>query len=140
MTDTASIDRFVQRIRDAYDAVFAAERAERGYGCPFHLSRCWCSAPSPAQPCWICGYYPMYGLTNSSLPKNGCTRERFISVAERNGGIAVWYFASFRRVLAYQPGTTFQAKIDGLVEDAKTWEGVPSPAKVWDVLHAAERA
>lgn len=139
MADMEMIERFVQRVRDAYDRVFAAEKAERGYGCPFHLSLCWCGAPTWQQPDPTCGYYPQYGESNSSLPRNGCTRERFVALAERNGGMAVWYFSHFRRVVAYRPGTTYQMKIDGLVEDAKTWEDVPSPEVVWDVLHAAGR-
>lgn len=140
MADMNTIEPFVQRVRDAYDAAFQEQKAERGYGCPFHLSICWCSAVTFMQPCEICDYYPMYGATNSSLPRNGCTRERFVAIVERQGGVAAWYFASFRRVVAYKPFSTFKAKIDALVEDAKTWEGVPTPAEVWDVLHAAERA
>jgi hypothetical protein len=128
------LDAFIQRVRDAYDDAFPEYRAQRGYGCPFHLSRCYCGAPSWQQPCPTCGYYPMYGLTGTSWARDSATREGFVARAERHGGVAAWYFAGYRRTVAYTKDWRFAEEIDGLVEAAKTWEGVPSPGEVWDMV------
>jgi hypothetical protein len=36
--------------------------------------------------------------------------------------------------VAYTKDWRFAEKIDRLVEAAKTWEGVPSPGDVWDMV------
>jgi hypothetical protein len=128
------IDAFVQRVRDAYDAAFPEERARRGYGCPFHLRRCYCGAPTWQQPCPTCDYYPMYGSTGTSWEKDSATREGFVTRASAYGGVAAWYFAGYRRTVAYANNSSFAAKIDALVEQAKGWTDVPSPGEVWDLV------
>lgn len=128
------LDAFVERVRAAYDAAFADERARRGYGCSFHLSRCHCGAPSWQQPCPTCGYYPMYGTTGTSWQPDSATREGFAARARHYGGVAAWYFAGFRRVVAYEMDPSFRDRIDRLVVDAATWTDVPTPEEVWDLV------
>lgn len=125
---------FIQRVRDVYDDAFPEYRAQRGYGCPFHLSRCYCGAPSWQQPCPTCDYYPMYGQTGTSRARDSATREEFVAKAERHGGVAAWYFACYRRTVAYKENWRFRERIDGLVETARSWAGVPSPGEVWDAV------
>jgi hypothetical protein len=126
------LDAFIRRVRDAYDDAFPEDLLRRGYGCPFHLSRCYCGAPTWQQPCPSCGFYPMYGSTGTSCARDSATRERFIATAERYGGVAAWYFAGYRRTVAYGKDPRFAAKIDRLVASARTWDGVPTPGDVWD--------
>lgn len=123
---------FITRVRGAYDDAFPEGLAERGYGCPFHLSRCYCGAPSWMQPCPTCDYYPMYGSTGTSWARDSATREGFVSRVERHGGVAPWYFAGYRRTVAYEESWRFRERIDRLAEAAKQWEDVPSPGEVWD--------
>ena len=126
------LDAFIRRVRAAYDEAFPETLAGRGYGCPFHLSRCYCGAPSWQQPCPTCDYYPMYGSTGTSAARDSATRETFVATATRHGGIAAWYFEEYRRTVAYAKDPGFAARIDELVEAAKTWEDVPTPGEVWD--------
>jgi hypothetical protein len=128
------LEAFIQRVRAAYDAAFPEERARRGYGCPFHLRRCYCGAPSWQQPCPSCGYYPMYGTTGTSAAPDSATRERFVARAAAYGGVAAWYFAEFRQVIAYRKDAAFAAKIEALVAEAKGWTDVPTPGEIWDAL------
>jgi hypothetical protein len=128
------LDAFVERVRAAYDATFPEHRALRGYGCAFHLKRCYCGAPTWQQPCPTCGYYPMYGTPGTSCKPDSATRERFAARARHFGGVAAWYFAGFRQVVAYAEDPAFRDRIDRLVVDAATWTNVPTPEEVWDAV------
>lgn len=134
------LDAFVRRVRAAYDDAFPEDLLRRGYGCPFHLSRCYCGAPTWQQPCPTCGYYPMYGSTGTSWARESATREGFVATAERHGGVAAWYFAGYRRTVAYQNDYRFAAKIDRLVASAKAWEDVPTAGEVWDYVRGERGA
>lgn len=136
----APLEAFVQRVREAYDAAFPEARRERGYGCPFHLGRCFCGAPSWQQPCPTCGYYPMYGTTGTSWARDSATREAFVRTAERHGGVAAWYFAEHRRLVAYAKQPDFARRIDALVTAARGWADVPSPGEVWDLVRGEGKA
>lgn len=126
------LDAFIRHVRAAYDAAFPENVSTHGNGCPFHLARCYCGAPSWQQPCPTCGYYPMYGSTGTSWAPESATREGFVAMARRRGGVAAWYFAGYRRTVAYTADWRFRERIDALVAAAKEWDGVPSPAEVWD--------
>lgn len=76
----------------------------------------------------------MYGSTGTSWARDSATREGFVAKTERHGGVAAWYFAGYRRTVAYTTDWRFAEKIDGLIEAAKTWEGVPNAGEVWDVV------
>jgi hypothetical protein len=128
------LEAFIHKVRSAYDTAFPEARASRGYGCPFHLSRCYCGAPSWQQPCPTCGYYPQYGRTGTSWARDSATREGFVARADRHGGVAAWYFAEYRRTVAYQKDERFAQRIEALVADARTWPDVPDPGTVWDLV------
>ncbi|HST58968.1 MAG TPA: hypothetical protein VLK84_09775 [Longimicrobium sp.] len=126
------LDAFIRRVCAAYDEAFPENVSAHGYGCPFHLARCYCGAPSWQQPCPTCDYYPMYGSTGTSWAPESATRGGFVATAGRHGGVAAWYFAGYSRTVAYRTDWRFRERIDALVAAAKEWEGVPSPGEVWD--------
>jgi hypothetical protein len=132
LIDHIAIAKFTRRVRMAYNIA----RGDINALCSFHLGRCHCGAPVWQQPCPICRYYPANGSTGTTAAPNSCTKERYVALAERHGGIAAWYFAGYRNTGAYAKQPGFARMIDELVEDAKTWTDVPSAAEIWDHFHA----
>ncbi|MDQ3607197.1 MAG: hypothetical protein M3418_13545 [Gemmatimonadota bacterium] len=135
-----TVARFVERVRTAYDAALPELRIQTGYGCSFHLSPCYCGAPIWSQPCAVCGFYPDWSnprITGTSWARGSCTRETFVRLAENHGCVAAWYFAGFRRTVAYKPHSDFAATIETLIADAKGWSDAPTPAEIWDAFYPA---
>lgn len=134
-------------IDDIVPAVRAMWQATRERSSPFHLASCSsCGGPSFMQPCPNCGAYPdaseLPAVTEArrvaAMASGAGSRDAFIRRVEREGGLGAWYFASFRRTVAYQGSgyrephdPIFRADIEGLVERARQVEW-PSPGEVWD--------
>lgn len=134
-------------IDDTVPAVRAMWQAARERTSPFHLAACSaCGGPSFMQPCPNCGAYPDLSEPSSvtesrraaAMASGAGSRDAFARRVEREGGIGAWYFASFRRTVAYQgsgrfeqPNPIFRADIDGLVERARQVEW-PSAEEIWD--------
>lgn len=132
---------------DLIPAVRAMWQVTMGKTSPFHLAACAaCDGPSFQQPCPCCGAYPdaseprsvTEARRDAAQRRGAGSRDRFIASVEHAGGVGAWYFASFRRTVAYAgspgretPDHAFRAAIDGLVERARSMSW-PSPGEVWD--------
>ena len=91
----------------------------------FHLSSCHCGAPVWQQPCPICGYYPAYGETNSSMEADACDLETFRKSIDWAGNILEWYLKSFMRCV--DP----QTHILDAAREATKGAAWPSADEIW---------
>jgi len=92
----------------------------------FHLSPCFCGAPVWQQPCPICGYYPMYGETNSGMDKGECTVELYAKAVKCAGGILEWYLKSYMSCVDPQ-----KHLLDAAREQAEGIEW-PTGEEIWE--------
>ena len=132
-----TIDTLVPAIRALSASVFRRESS-------FHLSACGvCGGPTFQYPCPSCSSW--YDFSDGAAERRRQrevaasmgigTREDFVQRVDRAGGLGCWYFANFRKVVAYKSDPAFRDKVDHAIERAYVmwW---PDAGEVWDTVKA----
>lgn len=122
-----------QELVDGIESIARGWEAVMGRQSHFHLSPCTaCGGPSFQEPCPNCNFYMDYNRPQEGRNVPASTRDDFIAQVEKAGNLACWYYRSGKRTVAYSRNIEYRTKLDALLGDARSWNGLPDAGEVWD--------
>lgn len=136
-----TMDRMVEAVAALEEATVGNRRS------PFHLSACdVCGAPTFCYPCPNCRAWCDFSDTpdqrqsqrDAALKSGVGTKDSFIERVEKEGGVGPWYFANFRRMVAYETTPSYKHGVEEAIARAKAIEW-PSAGDVWDAVRARRK-